>query len=154
MTTTRSQWSARRDRLDKRTLRRDATAPVSQCAAKSRTTGCMKQAAHSTYRSSSPGPSPSHSSQPTPDDSPTTDIPWLQWEVERLLLLVGDRLDLGTVNEISLHFLNKTRDQIRAGHEVLRKKGLLPIQPPLSALDLKFCMAALKDSLRSKPTPV
>jgi hypothetical protein len=36
---------------------------------------------------------------------------------------------------------------------VLRKKGLLPIQPPLSALDLKFCMAALKDSLGSKPTP-
>ncbi|KAJ7833700.1 hypothetical protein B0H14DRAFT_2591308 [Mycena olivaceomarginata] len=181
MPATRSQWSTRKDRSDRRNILREATAPVSKRARNAPTTGRMKQAVGSTYTCLSPGPSSVHSSQhyrsearsttATPDDSPTTDIHWLEVEVERLLLLVGDRLDLGTVhvNEISLHFLNKvnrafvpsalelknfqTRAQIRDGHRVLEKKDLLPIRPPISALDLKLGMAALRNSFRSKPGP-
>ncbi|KAJ7933228.1 hypothetical protein B0H13DRAFT_1856260 [Mycena leptocephala] len=171
MATTRSQCSARGERSERRKIRREApTAPGSQRTPKARRMG----AECSTRISSSPGPDPGHPGQlrsttATPDDSPTTDIHWSEGEVETLLLRVGNRINLGNVNETSCHFLNKvskasvpsalqlrhfqTRDQIWAGHEVLRKKELLPIRPPPSAFELKHCMAALRNSFRPKPRP-
>ncbi|KAJ7698811.1 hypothetical protein B0H14DRAFT_2649353 [Mycena olivaceomarginata] len=117
------------------------------------TTGRMKQAVGSTYTCLSPGPAPSipvsildyrseaRSTTATLTTAPPPTFHWLEVEV---------------VNEISLHFLNKvnrafvpsalelknfqTRAQIRDGHRVLEKKDLLPIRPPISALDLKLGM--------------
>ncbi|KAJ7929787.1 hypothetical protein B0H13DRAFT_2310173 [Mycena leptocephala] len=116
-----------------------------------------------------PGPNSGYSSQSAVDDRPTTDIQWTKEEFKKLLLLVGDCLYLGRVGAISLHFPNKvnetsipsclalsdvqTRYQIQKGHEVLKMKGLLPVHPPLSAIDLSLCTAALKESFKPKAMP-
>ncbi|KAJ7756917.1 hypothetical protein B0H14DRAFT_3511986 [Mycena olivaceomarginata] len=136
MATTRSKWSARQDRSDRRSIRQEATAPARRTR-KAPTPGRMKQAAGSTL----PGTNPGHSGQPTPDGSPTTDIQWEEWEV-------GGHLDLGDVNEISLHFLNKRPNSGRPRSAEEQKPT--PDPSPLSASP-KLCMAALKNSFGLNP---
>ncbi|KAJ7700650.1 hypothetical protein B0H14DRAFT_2648671 [Mycena olivaceomarginata] len=127
MATTRSKWSARQDRSDRRSIRQEATAPARRTR-KAPTPGRMKQAAGSTL----PGTNPGHSGQPTlvhnsyPDGSPTTDIQWEEWEVDK-------ETKFGTATK------------------VLRNRNLLPIHPPLSALHPKLLHGGAQEFLRIKP---
>ncbi|KAJ7844250.1 hypothetical protein B0H14DRAFT_2585311 [Mycena olivaceomarginata] len=80
--------------------------------------------------------------------SGTTDVQWLEWEVEKLLVLVGHLDCLVNVCSAS-EFRNlnpkssQTRDQIRDGHKVLKSESLLRLPH-----DLELCMTALKNSFK------
>ncbi|KAJ7934055.1 hypothetical protein B0H13DRAFT_1855526 [Mycena leptocephala] len=80
---------------------------------------------------------------PTSDHELTTDI---VWEGE-----VGYVEEFGNVNQLSLHFLKKTRPQIREAYSVLTRARLLP--GPHTAPHVKLCMAALTNSIQPKSKP-
>ncbi|KAJ7767854.1 hypothetical protein B0H14DRAFT_2633014 [Mycena olivaceomarginata] len=68
---------------------------------------------------------------------------WAKEDIKKLLVLVGHLDCLVNVNEFSLHFPNKMRDQIRDGHKVLKSESLLRLPH-----DLELCMTALKNSFK------
>ncbi|KAJ7847910.1 hypothetical protein B0H14DRAFT_2768707 [Mycena olivaceomarginata] len=132
----------RRERLERRKLR----VVQAEFKIRHRTLNVQTQ-----RRKMQAGPSPIHSDQPTCNNKATTNIQWSEPEVEKLLSLVGAHMESGSVNKASLQFQNKTRDQIRDAHNVL--KPLIPIHPPLSTLDTTLCMAVLQSSFRPRPRP-